>query len=192
MKCLGASLSLFILLREKSSALTLLSVARHRTAVFLSRSISKILPRETQIEGTVIGPLPNQEGGNWFATFNGVAPGNYRLIALVETSEDIQVHGVAGVGRPPGILAISILDPPAGGTVSNPIKVTGTVAGVGCTVTCTINSGGNQYNGVVTGPDGTGNWSATFPTIPSGIATITATVTQGASTATAGEGITVE
>lgn len=148
-----------------------------------------------ETEGTITALLPNRDGGTWLATFSNVVPGKYQLVALIETREDIQVHA-AGVGfRPPGLLSIAITTPSAGGAVSNPITVYGTVSGPGCTITSTITSGGNQYNGQVTPPDGNGNWSVSFGTIPTGSATLTVTVTQAGPpplTTTTSENVTVE
>lgn len=93
---------------------------------------------------------------------------------------------------PPIPIAIAITAPSEGGTVSNPITVGGTVNSSSCSITCTITSGGTVYNGTVTGPDADGNWSATFPTIPSGPATISATAKQNGNSATVSEGITVK
>lgn len=92
----------------------------------------------------------------------------------------------------PGTIAISILSPSAGSTVGNPITVTGSVSPASCSITCTITVGGTQYNGTVTGPDANGNWSATFPTIPSGAGTVGATAKSNGHSASTSEGITVE
>ena len=92
----------------------------------------------------------------------------------------------------PGTITISILSPSAGGTVGNPITVSGSVSSSSASVTCTITVGGTQYNGTVTGPDANGNWSATFPTIPSGSGTVTATGKSNGHSASASQGITVE
>jgi hypothetical protein len=155
------------------------------------------------IHGTVLGPQQNRGGGTWLAKFPPLAPGPYKLVALIETREDIQVApaGAAVAARaaggwgPPGVLAIAILIPPAGGAVSNPITIYGTVSAAGCQVTCTITDcNGNPHQGNITGPDANGNWSASFAgqNIPSGSAKVCATVTQGGNQTTTCENITVE
>lgn len=93
---------------------------------------------------------------------------------------------------PEVLIAIAITSPSEGGTDSNPITVSGTVNPSSCTITCTITSGGTDYDGTVEGPDEDGNWYATFPTIPSGAATITATATLDGQSAGTSENITVK
>jgi hypothetical protein len=143
------------------------------------------------IEGNVVGPVPNPGGEpQWFARFTEVQAGAYYLIAAIETRMSLHVAPPAQAF--PSTIAVSILTPLPGATVSNPITVYGSVNPPSCAITCTITSGGTDYPGAVTGPDANGNWSASFGTIPSGAATITVTATQNGNSTTTTEGITVK